>query len=67
MLMYEYMSNNSLNEWLLNWNKQVSIIIGVAQGLAYLHHKCNLAIVQEISFWIRITPPNWLILGWPKF
>jgi serine/threonine protein kinase len=51
MLVYEYMSNKSLDkllsrDTLLNWNNQMSIIIGVAQGLAYLHHKCNLAIVH---------------------
>jgi len=51
MLVYEYMSNKSLNKWLshdkiLNWNKRVSIIIGFAQGLAYLHHKCNPTIIH---------------------
>jgi serine/threonine protein kinase len=51
MLVYEYMSNKSLDKWLshdklLNWNKRVSIIIGVAQGLAYLHHKCSPAIMH---------------------
>jgi serine/threonine protein kinase len=30
----------------LNWNKRTSIIIGVAQGLAYLHHKCNPSIIH---------------------
>jgi serine/threonine protein kinase len=52
------MLNKSLDKWLshdklLNWNKQMSIIIGVVQGLAYLHHKCNLAIVH-----IDIKPGN---------
>jgi serine/threonine protein kinase len=71
------MLNKSLDKWLshdklLNWNKQMSIIIGVIQGLAYLHHKCNLAIVHiDIKpgniLWIRITPQNWLILGWQIF
>ncbi|KAH8962719.1 hypothetical protein BDL97_05G115300 [Sphagnum fallax] len=51
MLVYEYMSNKSLDQRLshdkhLNWNKRTSIIIGVAQGLAYLHHKCNPSIVH---------------------
>ncbi len=58
MLVYEYMSNKSLDQWLfnddrLNWNKRTSIIIGVAQGLAYLHHKCNPSIAH-----LDIKPGN---------
>jgi tetratricopeptide (TPR) repeat protein len=61
MLVYEYMSNKSLDEWLfddklLNWNKRVSIIIGVARGLAYLHHKCNPTIIH-----LDIKPGNILL------
>jgi serine/threonine protein kinase len=61
MLVYEYMSNKSLDQWLfnddrLNWNKRTSIIIGVAQGLAYLHHKCNPSIVH-----LDIKPGNILL------
>jgi serine/threonine protein kinase len=61
MLVYEYMSNKSLDKWLshdklLNWNKRVSIIIGVAQGLAYLHHKCNPTIIH-----LDIKPGNILL------
>jgi len=61
MLVYEYMSNKSLDKWFshekfLNWNKQVSIIIGIAQGLAYLHHKRNLTIVH-----LDIKPRNILL------
>ncbi|CAM6013241.1 unnamed protein product [Sphagnum balticum] len=61
ILVYEYMSNKSLDKWLsrdklLNWNKRVSIIIGVAQGLAYLHHKCNPAIIH-----LDIKPGNILL------
>jgi serine/threonine protein kinase len=61
MLVYEYMSNKSLDQWLfddnhLNWNKRTSIIIGVAQGLAYLHHKCNPAIIH-----LDIKPGNILL------
>jgi tetratricopeptide (TPR) repeat protein len=60
-LVYEYMPNKSLDKWLfddklLNWNKQVSIIIGVAQGLAYLHQKCNPAIIH-----FDIKPGNILL------
>jgi serine/threonine protein kinase len=61
MLVYEYMPNKSLDIWLsddnlLNWNKRVSIIIGVAKGLAYLHHKCNPAIIH-----LDIKPGNILL------
>jgi tetratricopeptide (TPR) repeat protein len=61
MLVYEYMSNKSLDQWLfddkhLNWNKRTSIIIGIAQGLAYLHHQCNPAIVH-----LDIKPGNILL------
>jgi tetratricopeptide (TPR) repeat protein len=61
MLVYEYMSNKSLDKWLsrdklLNWNKRVSIIIGVAQGLAYLHHECNPTIIH-----LDIKPGNILL------
>jgi serine/threonine protein kinase len=61
MLVYEYLSNKSLDQWLshdkhLNWNKRTSIIIGVAQGLAYLHHKCNPAIIH-----LDIKPGNILL------
>jgi serine/threonine protein kinase len=61
MLVYEYMSNKSLDKWLshdklLNWKKRVSIIIGVAQGLAYLHHKCNPTIIH-----LDIKPGNILL------
>jgi len=55
------MSNKSLDKWLshdklLNWNKRVSIIIGVAQGLAYLHHECNPIIIH-----LDIKPGNILL------
>ncbi|CAN5971409.1 unnamed protein product [Sphagnum jensenii] len=61
ILVYEYMSNKSLDQWLshdkhLNWNKRTSIIIGVAQGLAYLHHKCNPAIIH-----LDVKPGNILL------
>jgi serine/threonine protein kinase len=77
VLVYEYMSNSSLDKWLLNenlldWDKRMCIIIGIAQGLAYLHHECNPTIVH-----LDINPQNILldkdytpklaILVWPKF
>ncbi len=60
MLVYEYISNSSLDKWLyednlLNWDRQVWIIIGVAQRLAHLH-KCNPIIVH-----LDIKPQNILL------
>ncbi|CAN5955253.1 unnamed protein product [Sphagnum jensenii] len=42
MLVYEYISNSSLDKWidednLLDWDQRMCIIIGVVQGLAHLH------------------------------
>ncbi len=61
MLVYEYMSNKSLGERIshdkhLNWSKRVSIIIGIAQGLTYLHHTCNPTIIH-----LDIKPGNILL------
>jgi tetratricopeptide (TPR) repeat protein len=61
VLVYEYMSNSSLDKWLLNdnlldWDKRMCIIIGIAQGLAYLHHECNPTIVH-----LDINPQNILL------
>jgi serine/threonine protein kinase len=60
MLVYEYISNSSLDKWLnddnlLDWDQRVCIIIGVAQGLAHLH-KCNPIIVH-----LDIKPQNILL------
>jgi tetratricopeptide (TPR) repeat protein len=61
VLVYEYMSNSSLdkcllNESILDWDKRTCIIIGIAQGLAYLHHECNPTIVH-----LDINPQNILL------
>jgi serine/threonine protein kinase len=61
MLVYEYISNSSLDKWLdgdkrLDWDKRKNIIIGVAQGLAHLHHKCDPTI-----FHLDIKPGNILL------
>ncbi|KAH8933722.1 hypothetical protein BDL97_18G044800 [Sphagnum fallax] len=60
MLVYEYMSNASLDKWLeednlLDWDRRLCIIIGVAKGLAHLH-KCNPIIVH-----LDIKPQNILL------
>jgi serine/threonine protein kinase len=54
------MSNSSLNKWisedeLLDWDRRVCIIRGVAKGLAHLHN-CNPIIVH-----LDIKPPNILL------
>jgi serine/threonine protein kinase len=61
MVVYEYISNSSLDKWLngdkrLDWDKRIRIIIGVAQGLAHLHHKCDPTIVH-----LDIKPGNILL------
>jgi serine/threonine protein kinase len=60
MLVYEYISNSSVDKWfdednLLDWDQQMCIIIRVAQGLAHLH-KCNPIIVH-----LDIKPQNILL------
>ncbi|CAN6475749.1 unnamed protein product [Victoria cruziana] len=53
LLMYDYMQNGSLGELLhekkmfLDWHTRHKIILGAAQGLAYLHHDCNPPIVHR--------------------
>jgi len=61
VLVYEYMSNSSLDKWLyednlLDWDKRMSIIIGVARGLTHLHHNCNPTIIH-----LDIKPQNILL------
>ncbi|XP_033129461.1 LRR receptor-like serine/threonine-protein kinase RCH1 [Brassica rapa] len=55
LLMYDYMSNGSLGSFLhegsgecsLGWEVKYRIILGAAQGLAYLHHDCVPPIVHR--------------------
>ncbi|KAL4592606.1 hypothetical protein LXL04_005607 [Taraxacum kok-saghyz] len=56
LLVYEYMENQSLGEWLhgkkrepqcLDWPQRLQIAIGVAQGLFYIHHECYPAIIHR--------------------
>ncbi|KAG0626098.1 hypothetical protein M758_2G102100 [Ceratodon purpureus] len=54
MLVYEYMANGTMREWLsgkksypLDWSKRLSIATGSARGLAYLHEMANPPIVHR--------------------
>ncbi|CAA0839689.1 LRR receptor-like serine/threonine-protein kinase HSL2 [Striga hermonthica] len=55
ILVYEYMENGSLGDFLhgegggvlLDWPKRYAIAAGTAQGLAYLHHDCVPAIMHR--------------------
>ena len=64
LLVYEYMSNGSLDKWifhrnpemLLDWQHRKKIIIDIARGLTYLHDDCRHKIVH-----LDIKPPNILL------
>ncbi|GFP83948.1 g-type lectin s-receptor-like serine/threonine-protein kinase at1g11330 [Phtheirospermum japonicum] len=56
MLVYEYMSNGSLDmylfdsgkqEFLLDWKKRMSVIEGICRGLLYLHRDSRLRIIHR--------------------
>lgn len=58
LLVYEYMENGSLDQWLhqrdrivapapLDWLKRLQIAIDLARGLCYMHHDCSPAIVHR--------------------
>ncbi|KAJ3692618.1 hypothetical protein LUZ60_011713 [Juncus effusus] len=52
MLLYEYMPNGSLEEFLngtvmIDWETRYKIAVGVAQGLSYLHHDCRPVVVHR--------------------
>ncbi|XP_044501574.1 cysteine-rich receptor-like protein kinase 42 isoform X2 [Mangifera indica] len=55
LLVYEYVPNKSLDQFLfednktelLNWEKQLKIIIGIAEGLAYLHGGSDKRIIHR--------------------
>ncbi|XP_050240798.1 G-type lectin S-receptor-like serine/threonine-protein kinase SD2-5 [Quercus robur] len=64
LLVYEYMSNGSLDKWvfqknpemLLDWQHRKKIIMDVARGLTYLHEDCRQKIVH-----LDIKPHNILL------
>ncbi|XP_028768570.1 PTI1-like tyrosine-protein kinase At3g15890 [Neltuma alba] len=56
LIVYDYMPNHSLlthlhghlaSSCLLDWPKRMSIAIGAAEGLAYLHHEANPHIIHR--------------------
>lgn len=54
LLVYEYMSNNSLNKHLfgkieshLSWESRLNIIVGTTKGLAYLHEDSIVRIIHR--------------------
>ncbi|XP_057511102.1 G-type lectin S-receptor-like serine/threonine-protein kinase SD2-5 [Actinidia eriantha] len=64
LLVYEYMSNGSLDKWIfdrnkratLGWQSRRKIILDIAKGLAYLHEDCSHKI-----FHLDIKPQNILL------
>nr|CAH67715.1 H0512B01.10 [Oryza sativa] len=51
LLVYEFMSNGSLNTFLFNdthphWSLRVQVALGVSRGLLYLHEECNKQIIH---------------------
>uniref|UniRef100_A0A0D9X6S2 Protein kinase domain-containing protein n=1 Tax=Leersia perrieri TaxID=77586 RepID=A0A0D9X6S2_9ORYZ len=67
-LIYDYMPNGSLDKYIiggsdtmqgeksLSWEKLYDILVGIAQGLDYLHHWCNHRVVH-----LDIKPQNILL------
>ena len=64
LLIYEYMSNGSLDRWvfdknlgiLLDWKCRMKIVLDIARGLTYLHEECWQKIVH-----LDIKPQNILL------
>ncbi|KVI04481.1 leucine-rich repeat receptor-like protein kinase PXL1 [Cynara cardunculus var. scolymus] len=56
MMVYEYMPNGNLGEalhgkqsskMLVDWVSRYNVAVGVAQGLAYLHHDCHPPVIHR--------------------
>ncbi|XP_028801239.1 G-type lectin S-receptor-like serine/threonine-protein kinase LECRK1 [Neltuma alba] len=62
LLVYEYMSNRSLADFLfkaemhLSWKQRVKIALDIARGILYLHEECEVCIVH-----CNIKPQNILL------
>ncbi|GLJ35602.1 hypothetical protein SUGI_0715730 [Cryptomeria japonica] len=62
LLIYQYMSNGSLNKFLfrgtqdLDWELRVQIVLGTARGILYLHEECETPIIH-----CDIKPQNILL------
>ncbi|KAL3722012.1 hypothetical protein ACJRO7_034372 [Eucalyptus globulus] len=64
LLIYEYMSNGSLDRWIfhksseriLDWQQRKKIILDIAKGLNYLHEDCRQKIIH-----LDIKPQNILL------
>lgn len=57
LLVYEYMPNRSLEDHLFNkaypalsWKSRLEIILGAAQGLAYLHEGLEVQVLLDIFY-----------------
>ncbi|CAO2043884.1 unnamed protein product [Urochloa humidicola] len=69
LLVYEYMKNRSLNLYifasdhtrraLLNWEKRLDIIVGVAKGVAYLHGLSDEVIHRDLKPSNILLDDNW--------
>lgn len=66
LLVYEYMSNGSLDKWIfqknpeiiLDWQCRKKIVLDIAKGLTYLHEECTHKILHLV-----IKPQNVLLDG----
>ncbi|XP_057475014.1 G-type lectin S-receptor-like serine/threonine-protein kinase SD2-5 [Actinidia eriantha] len=64
LLVFEYMSNGSLDNWIfyrdqkpcIDWQNRKKIILDIAKGLAYLHEECRQRIIH-----LDIKPQNILL------
>ncbi|XVE68853.1 hypothetical protein DITRI_Ditri09bG0103000 [Diplodiscus trichospermus] len=61
LLVYEYMSNGSLADYLFgisrpNWHKRKQVALGIARGIVYLHEECSNQIIH-----CDIKPQNVLL------
>ncbi|XP_024517382.1 G-type lectin S-receptor-like serine/threonine-protein kinase SD2-5 isoform X2 [Selaginella moellendorffii] len=66
LLVYEHMTNGSLDKWIyqdseknlmvLGWKQRIEIVLGMARGLAYLHEECMQRIIH-----LDIKPQNILL------